>query len=482
MNTKGNYLVICDEINLVLQVKILDNNEESALFTQIRQKISGVEKYFSYIEYKEFICKKIIIDYEEIVSGAIQHEIDSDAYRKLLDNLYSAVCIIYPPLSLEFVAIDLNSEKHSKLDKMKNSSDFLKNLTETLRSQIGKDTVKKKVSKVKVPPTIKTKTGFEKLESEMKKSIIGQDHAIDSVIKHMKLISAGLSHSSSFFFVGPTGVGKTELSKLIGSSYSGHFFKINCAEYAGAHEYAKLIGSPPGYVGHSDKSILKEKSDISNKWVFLFDEIEKADAKLADFLLSLLDDGTCTDNMGNVLDFSESIFIFTSNQGVSDVKYSSLGFVKNKPSKESINSTIFDSVKKKFSPEFMNRIDEVIFFNSLSKEDVRKIVINKLSEYPINLTEDLIDYVIEKSYSFEYGARNVARYIKNNIATVIAEAILEKQVKMPAKFILNIKDGLPQVCEVINEKPAKEQKTKKSNQEVLEVRVGGENPAAQKNE
>ena len=149
------------------------------------------------------------------------------------------------------------------------------------------------------------------LHTRFKDNIVGQKEAITSVINGIKVNAAGLSKHTSFLFVGPTGVGKTQLSKILGKHYSGDFYKINCAEYASGHEYAKLIGSPPGYVGHSEKSLLGEKADISNRWVFIFDEIEKAHDKFYDFLLSLLDDGTCTDNLGNVLDFSESVFIFT---------------------------------------------------------------------------------------------------------------------------------------------------------------------------
>ena len=244
-------------------------------------------------------------------------------------------------------------------------------------------------------------------------------------------MASGLCKHSSFFFVGPTGVGKTELAKLLGAKFSGNFYKINCAEYAGAHEYAKLIGAPPGYVGHTDKSLLGEKAATSNRWVLLFDEVEKAHSKLHDFLLSLLDDGTVTDNLGNVLDFSESIFIFTSNQGVSEIKYEKLGFMgreENAKQNEITSEVIRTSVKKNFSPEFLNRLDDMILFNSLSKTDIRKIVSLELAKIPIQQTEPLIDFIVEEGYSQEYGARNIARFIKNNVSTKVADAILNKLV------------------------------------------------------
>ena len=221
-------------------------------------------------------------------------------------------------------------------------------------------------------------------------------------------MASGLAKHSSFLFVGRTGVGKSQLSKLVGEKFSGNFYKVNCAEYAGGHEYAKLIGAPPGYVGHSEKSLLAEKAEQSNRWVFLFDEIEKAHHKLYDFLLSLLDEGTCTDNMGVTLDFSESIFIFTSNQGVSDI--------------------IEKAVKRHFSPEFLNRLDDIVHFNNLTKPQIRQIVSLQLKTIPIVITDPLINFIVEGGYSAEYGARNIARFIKNNVAIQIADSILHKLV------------------------------------------------------
>ena len=244
-------------------------------------------------------------------------------------------------------------------------------------------------------------------------------------------------------FLGPTGVGKTQLAKLLGQSYSGNFYKINCAEYSGGHEYAKLIGSPPGYVGHSEKSVLGEKAEISNKWVFLFDEVEKAHPKFFDFLLSLLDDGTCTDNLGNTLDFTESIFVFTSNQGMDSIKYGKqLGFERKTNDMEVFQQSkekIRESVKGKFSPEFLNRLDDIITFNALSVEDVEKIVRLQLNDLPIRRTKPLIKYIIKNGYSVEYGARNIARFIKNNVSVKIAEAILERKVPQNKKTLYDFK-------------------------------------------
>ena len=157
--------------------------------------------------------------------------------------------------------------------------------------------------------------------------------------------------------------------------------------------------------------------------------MEKAHPKLHDFLLSLLDDGTVTDNLGNTLDFKESIFIFTSNQGISEIKYDRLGFgAPEEMSKEVTAEVIKTSIKNRFSPEFLNRIDDIIYFNPLTKKDVKKIAALELGKIPIKQTEKLIEYVVDNGYSQEYGARNIARFIKNNVSIKVADAILDKKV------------------------------------------------------
>jgi ATP-dependent Clp protease ATP-binding subunit ClpC len=270
---------------------------------------------------------------------------------------------------------------------------------------------------------------IKNLEDYFKENIVGQRRAIESIVKSLKLMASGLSGHSSFFFVGPTGVGKTQVGKLLGEKFSGNFYKINCAEYAGGHEYAKLIGSPPGYVGHTEKSLMAEKAEQSNQWVFLFDEIEKAHSKLYDFLLSLLDDGTCTDNLGSVLDFSESIFIFTSNQGLTDIKRDPVGFDRKNEITQDVTDTILrNSIKKHFSPEFLNRIDDLVVFHSLSKAEAKEIALLQLEDLPIKATDPLINYIVDNGFSAEYGARNIARFIKNNVSDKIADAILNKRV------------------------------------------------------
>ena len=413
MSNKKTYRVVCPELDLVLFVKGYTLGEEQKLYNSLRARILKEDKPIKIEDYKTFIVKKFMIDVDAFFG--LFEDSDSMGLRDSVDAAYDAIVGLYPPFALEFICQDLNTDTFLSGVERK----FLKHIKDQMH--------------------IKTEAGLNvslsgiedinNLEEYFKDNIIGQRKALDAIIKSLKLIASGLSGHSSFLFVGPTGVGKTQVGKLLGERFSGNFYKINCAEYAGGHEYAKLIGSPPGYVGHTDKSLLAEKAEQSNQWVFLFDEIEKAHHKLYDFLLSLLDDGTCTDNMGQVLDFTESIFIFTSNQGIGEINRNPMGFDRSQDIKQDVTDSIIrNSVKKHFSPEFLNRIDDTVVFNSLTKGEVKKIAELQLEELPIKATDSLINFIVDNGFSPEYGARNIARFIKNNIADKIADEILNKRI------------------------------------------------------
>lgn len=411
MTKKPNYRVISNELNLILFIKGITLEQERKLYESIRAKIKKETCELNIDEYKQFIVRKLLVDADKFISRLPS---DLDDAVEAFNYAYESIITLYPPFSLEFICTDLN--------------------TSVFMSGVDKELLNKITEGRGVIPTTKNSISLadiENTEEYFRDNIVGQEEAITKIIKALKLIASGLSSHSSFLFVGPTGVGKTEVGKLLGKKFSGNFFKVNCAEFAGGHEYAKLIGSPPGYIGHSEQSLLAEKAEESNRWVFLFDEIEKAHYKLYDFLLSLLDDGTCTDNMGKVLDFSESIFIFTSNQGAKEANNTPVGFTSDDLVKEKVTGkgeVYKDSIKNHFSPEFLNRIDDIVVFNTLSKPDVRQITKLQLELLPIKQTKALVDYIVDNGYSEEYGARNIARFIKNNISDKIADAILNKLV------------------------------------------------------
>lgn len=407
------YRAVCRDLNTVLLVKGMTLEEEKALYWTIKKRVREADTPVNLVDYKKYLVKQFVLDMDVIMNYVSNSEMFDE--EEIYDIVYDNIISLYPNFSMSFICTDLNSATF--MTGLEDSSLFSR-LKKTLD---GQDTDEEDI-------TVSSLEDIKNVEKHFKKNILGQDVAIASVIKALKLTATGLSNGTSFLFVGPTGVGKTELAKLLGDKYSGNFYKVNCAEYAGGHEYAKLIGSPPGYVGHTEKSLMAEKAETSNRWVFLFDEIEKAHHKLYDFLLSLLDDGTCTDNMGNVLDFSESLFIFTSNKGIVESKQRRVGFTQNDPTEEEKKDSVKTSVKGHFSPEFMNRIDEVVVFNSLAKKDVKKIAKLQLDKLPIEVTDPLLEYIVKKGYSREYGARNIARFIKNNISDKIADAILNGKV------------------------------------------------------
>ena len=409
---KNVYRAVCRDLNTVLLIKGMTLEEEKALYWVIKKRVKDSETPVNLEDYKKYLVKKFIVDMDSIMNFISTSEMYEE--EEIYDIVYDQIVNLYPNFSMTFICTELNSNT------------FMRGLEDSTLF----DRLRKSIEGEKEDADINLSSleDIKSAERSFKKNILGQDQAIASVIKALKLTATGLSQGTSFLFVGPTGVGKTELAKILGEKYSGNFYKVNCAEYAGGHEYAKLIGSPPGYVGHTEKSLMAEKAETSNRWVFLFDEIEKAHHKLYDFLLSLLDDGTCTDNMGNVLDFSQSLFIFTSNKGIVESKQRRLGFTQNDPTETEKKDAVKNSVKGHFSPEFMNRIDEVVVFNSLTKKDVKKIAKLQLDKLPIEVTDPLLEYIVNNGYSREYGARNIARFIKNNISDKIADAILSGKV------------------------------------------------------
>lgn len=405
------YRVVCPELDVVLSVRSLEASAEKTLYYKLR-KMVDTDNPIRIEEYKTAVVRSFLLDPDSTL-GILGDEIE-DAIE-VVGYAYESIISLFPAFSLEFVCGDLNAEEFFAKNKS----------TELLDKLLGKTTKKKEQASL----TLSSIEELLSLQEYFEDSIIGQEAAIKALMRALKLMASGLTEHSSFLFVGPTGVGKTQIGKLLGEKFSGNFYKVNCAEYAGGHEYAKLIGSPPGYVGHSEKSLLAEKAEKSNAWVFLFDEIEKAHHKLYDFLLSLLDDGTCTDNLGQVLDFSQSVFIFTSNQGMKELKHESVGFgARQEQEPEMTDEIIRSSVKRHFSPEFLNRIDEIVVFRPLNTKAVREIARLQLEDLPIKITNPLLDFVAKGGYSQEYGARNITRFIKNNVSDKVADAILNRLV------------------------------------------------------
>ena len=276
------------------------------------------------------------------------------------------------------------------------------------------------------------------LEANLHKRIIGQDEAVSSVARAIRRNRAGLQNEKrppSFIFVGPTGVGKTELAKALAYEMFGSedsIIRIDMSEYMESHSTSKLIGAPPGYVGYDEAGQLTEKVKRHPYSIILLDEIEKAHPDVFNILLQILDDGRLTDSQGNTVSFANTIIIMTSNAG-SSFNNNSIGFGKQDVDK----SKIEDSLKETFRPEFLNRVDEIIIFNSLTKDQLLKIVdlmlqdtVKALSHKNISfeITEKAKQYILEKGTNVKFGARPLRRAIQRYIEDEISEMILRSQL------------------------------------------------------
>lgn len=424
------YKAPCPSIDQILRIKRLDTASAIKLFNELKEFVANLKQENAITAYANKLIQELLSD-PEILKPYLDDDL---AYGLVLKEVYDCIVDIYMPFRIEYVCSDMNNKLKSPTSTPPSTPDEILDILEGFMPS--------SIPKIKKDTQPKTLKDLQSLETSLKKGVIGQDEAIETLINKSKLISVGFEKRGAFFFIGRTGVGKTELAKQFGNKFYGNFAKINCSEFSNGHEVSKLIGAPPGYVGSNQKSFFAEKAEKGNRWVFLFDEIEKAHEKLYNLLLSLLDDGTITDSQGVQLDFSRSIFLFTSNQGIRDLKTKTLSFKQNQ-NEEADKETLRDSLDRMFSPEFRNRIDEFIYFNDLTPEDAKKIAKLNLKEYPVVITDDLLDYCVSNCYSVEYGVRELKRFIKNSIALPIAEAILSSPVPPSKgdKYQVSIKNG-----------------------------------------
>lgn len=289
-----------------------------------------------------------------------------------------------------------------------------------------------------------------KLEQILHERVIGQEEAVTAISKAIRRGRVGLKDPKrpigSFLFLGPTGVGKTELSKALAEAMFGtenSIIRVDMSEYMEKHSVSKLIGSPPGYVGYEEGGQLSEKVRRNPYSVILFDEIEKAHPDVFNILLQVLDDGQITDSQGRRIDFKNTVLIMTSNCGAENIispKKLGFGVVENE--KENYNymkNRVMEEVRRSFKPEFLNRIDEIIVFHALNKDHIRSIVSIMLKEICTRAVEQMeihldVDekaktYIIDQGYDEKYGARPLRRTIQNKIEDRLAEEILDGKIK-----------------------------------------------------
>ena len=379
----------------------------------------------------------------------------------LLDEACACASIRTPEIG-EYDKLKKELKKHiDKADALEQGSDpdyeaIAREKSEVSRMQKQLDDLKEKLDQVYVtdddiskvielwtgiPANKIAQSEFNKirnLKDEMSKRIIGQEEAVDKVAKAIKRTRVQLDkrrRPASFIFVGPTGVGKTELVKVLGESLfdaTEPLIRIDMSEYMEKHSVSKLIGSPPGYVGFDEAGQLTEKVRRKPYSVVLFDEIEKAHPDVMNLLLQILDEGRLNDSQGRSVSFENTVIVMTSNAGAAD-KDSGVGF--NKTATEIAENKAMKALREFLKPEFLGRVDEIVMFNPLTKEDYAKIAALMLDEMKAPLsekavkleyTDDALKLIAEKSHGNRLGARDIRRVIRTEIEDKIAEVIVEK--------------------------------------------------------
>ena len=332
-----------------------------------------------------------------------------------------------------------NLEKELSLLQLENTSDILSDT-------VDEEDIAKIISKWTNIPISKL-VGSERdkllsLEENLKKRVLGQDNACKLVSEAIIRARSGIKDPTkpigSFIFLGPTGVGKTEIAKALAYELfddEKHMIRFDMSEYMESHSVAKLIGAPPGYVGYDEAGALTEKVRRNPYSIILFDEIEKAHKDVLNILLQILDDGRITDNHGKLIDFKNTIIIMTSNIGSDLILDGKMQEVK-------------DELKHYFKPEFLNRIDEIITFNYLTKDIIRGIIVKSIKEIEerlvnikINITDKAIDNIIDNSYDVNYGARVVKRYIQRNIETMLANNIIKGTINPNTTITIDVENN-----------------------------------------
>jgi len=367
--------------------------------------------------------------------------------------------VIYDEAALE-AAVDLSKQyindrfhPDSAIDVIDEAAAYMRVHSEPPHS-IGVPEIELIVSRISNLPKKSVSTSeadrLKDLGAELGMAIYGQEQALDAVVKAVRRGRAGFKKPdkpvASFLFAGPTGVGKTETARSLADALSMPLHRFDMSEYQEKHTVARLIGSPPGYVGFEEGGQLTDLIRRAPHSVLLLDEIEKAHSDIFNVLLQIMDYATLTDNNGKKADFRNVIIIMTSNAGARDVGKAMIGF----GGREISESAIGGAVEKAFSPEFRNRLDAIITFNRLSDDVILKIVDKELSQFKeqlaekkvfLEVTEDCRKYLAEKGYSYEFGARNIARLVQDDIKSFFVDEVLFGRLTEGGKTIADARNG-----------------------------------------
>lgn len=448
-------------MRLEIEKKALDkeksikkNNKNNVRLKEIDREIAELHEKTSELELKWKNEKNAISNIKEIKKNLEKMKIEADQAEAMAD-LSKAAEIRYVKIPQLQKELETNTKKLKKLQKSRR----------ILNEEITENEIADIVSRwAGVPVTRMLEEEAEKLnrmDKSLNKGVIGQDEAIQKISDAVKRSRVGISDPNrpigSFMFLGPTGVGKTELTKkLAGFLFDNEdaLVRVDMSEFMEKHSVSKLIGSPPGYVGHEEGGNLTETVRHRPYSVILFDEIEKAHPEVFNILLQVLDNGILTDAKGRAVNFKNTVIIMTSNVGSQFIdKMESIGFGQNKNDKsnyEDAKSNVMKALKDNFRPEFINRLDEIVIFDILSPEAIREIVNiqigivkERLDEKNIkfSISEKALSYLAEKGYNPQYGARPLRRLIQTEILTPIASLMIENNMMVGGSVAVDRKNG-----------------------------------------
>ena len=457
------YQIYVPELATYVKYKVLEPDEAKTLLAEIEEKPNK--------EYRKAIIESVIFNIKTDVAESLR-AMSRSAAEKCLDALYAGCIMLNPGLDIDQwidLAYTKNSPTTRSQPKTKNDLPDLTDLPAELEDFLNKSAKRASESKPKPKPKKISREKFLGLESHLKKNIIGQDEAIETICSALKRSYAGMNDENRpvgvFLFAGASGVGKTHLANSLHKYLYGNessMVRIDCGEFQHKHENQKLIGSPPGYIGHEDGGQLINLIKKYPNTVVLLDEVEKAHQDIWNTFLRVFEDGTLTDNKGRQVSFRNTIIIMTTNLGndkiSDDLLKTSAGFTgrvdfasktQQMPKREIIEKNTREAVRKHFKPEFVNRLDKVIVFNHLARKDLLQIAELEMSVvkskllnkgYSLIYTDSVVDAMIDKGIDTVKGARGLSQVRREHIENSIADSIMEEQVPKGTVFYIDYDD------------------------------------------